>query len=299
MEHLEEIIVCPICEVSDSNLKLEVCDHMVSQETFTIVACSTCGLLRTSPRPSKEFIGRYYDSPNYKSHNETGRGVYDVLYHLLRGYAANEKVRFMARKVAKREKIRALLDVGCGIGVFLGAAKKQNWKVFGVEISENARKQAEKRLKMHVFEKIEDLPGEQKFDGISLFHVLEHLPDPIDTLQTLFKRAENGAALVLALPNPESWDAKHYGAQWAAWDVPIHFWHFTQGDIARLANKTGWIMESVHPMRLDAYYVSLLSESFRHGSKRWIAATWKGFWSNLQGGGSNTSSLLYVLRKPS
>ena len=210
-----------------------------------------------------------------------------------------KKFNFSIALVPSKSKIRVLLDVGCGIGVFLEEAKKQKWTVFGVEISENARKQAEKRINQLVFEKIEDLPVEQKFDGISLFHVLEHLPDPVHTLKVLHERAQPGAALVLALPNPKSWDAEHYGVHWAAWDVPIHFWHFTKEDVNRLATKTGWQLESIRPMQLDAYYVGLLSESFQHGSKRWIAATWKGFWSNIRGGRENTSSLMYVLRKPS
>lgn len=299
VEHLEQIASCPLCHSMESDSTLVVRDHMVSQEDFSIVACSSCGFMRTTPRPSGETIGRYYDSPAYKSHNEAGRGLFDILYHFLRGYAARKKVQFFHRLVPSKSKIRLLLDVGCGIGVFLEEAKKQKWTVFGVEISENARKQAEKRINQLVFEKIEDVPVEQKFDGISLFHVLEHLPDPVHTLKVLHERAQPGAALVLALPNPKSWDAEHYGVHWAAWDVPIHFWHFTKEDVNRLATKTGWQLESIRPMQLDAYYVGLLSESFQHGSKRWIAATWKGFWSNIRGGRENTSSLMYVLRKPS
>ena len=129
--------------------------------------------------------------------------------------------------------------------------------------------------------------------------MLEHLPDPVGTMHALYEKALPGSALILALPNPNSWDAKHYGAHWAAWDVPIHFWHFTKSDVQRLAQHTGWTLETIRPMRLDAYYVGLLSESFLHGKKRWMAATWKGLRSNMLGGRENTSSLMYVLRKPS
>ena len=299
VEHLEYIPTCPLCQSKESTPSVTVRDHMVSQEDFTIVACSSCGFLRTTPRPSSESIGRYYDSPAYKSHNEAGQGLFDMLYHFLRGYAARKKVQFLHHQVPQKSKIRVLLDVGCGIGVFLEEAKKQNWNVFGVEISENARKQAEKRINQPVFEKLEDLPNDQKFDGISLFHVLEHLPDPVGTMHALYDKALPGSALILALPNPNSWDAKHYGAHWAAWDVPIHFWHFTKSDVQRLAQHTGWTLETIRPMRLDAYYVGLLSESFLHGKKRWMTATWKGLRSNMLGGRENTSSLMYVLRKPS
>ena len=299
VEHLESILACPICGSEDISSAHQIKDHMVSQEVFTVVGCSQCGMKRTSPRPNTSSIGRYYESDAYKSHNDDGGGLFDAIYHVTRNWAAGKKARFLDSVSPLKSKIPALLDVGCGIGVFLEAAKKQNWGVFGVEISENARKQAEKRLNQPVFEKIEALPNEQKFDGISLFHVLEHLPEPKGTLEVLLEKAQPGAPLILALPNYESWDAKHYGADWAAWDVPIHFWHFRKEDVQALAHATGWDLESIHPMPLDAYYVSLLSESFQKGRKRWIAASLKGFWSNLRGGKHNTSSLIYVLRKPS
>jgi len=299
VEHIESIPTCPICASDEVSSAHQVKDHMVSKEVFTIVGCSSCGMKRTSPRPRAEHIGRYYESTAYKSHNDEAGGLFDAVYHVTRQWAAGKKARFLNSVSPLKSKIPALLDVGCGIGVFLEAAKKQKWTVFGVEISENARKQAEKRLNGPVFEKIDDLPNDQKFDGISLFHVLEHLPEPKGTLEVLFEKAQPGAPLILALPNYESWDAVHYGSHWAAWDVPIHFWHFRKDDVAKLAEQTSWVLESTHPMPLDAYYVSLLSESFRFGRKRWISATLKGAWSNLRGGKTNTSSLIYVLRKPS
>ncbi|MDG1252900.1 MAG: class I SAM-dependent methyltransferase [Schleiferiaceae bacterium] len=278
---------------------MRVNDHMVSQDDFEIIQCASCNFKRTSPRPDQKHIGRYYDSPAYKSHNETSKGLFDVLYNFLRDRAARKKAKFLSQRGPSESKIRNLLDVGCGIGVFLEAAKNDKWGVFGVEISENARKQAENRINQPVFEKLEQLPAEQKFDGITLFHVLEHLPEPLETMKALYAKATPGACLLLALPNPDSWDAHHYGTHWAAWDVPIHFWHFTKVDVKRLAQESEWSYESVHRMPLDAFYVGLLSESFRHGSKRWVSATIKGLWSNFKGGKDNSSSLMYVLRKPS
>ena len=205
---------------------------MVSQENFEIIQCASCGFKRTSPRPDQNHIGKYYDSPAYKSHNESSKGLFDVLYNFLRDRAARKKAKFLSQRS-------------------------------------------------------------------TLFHVLEHLPEPLETKKALYAKASPGACLILALPNPDSWDAHHYGTHWAAWDVPIHFWHFRKEDVKRLAKESGWNYESVDPMPLDAFYVGLLSESFRHGSKRWISATLKGLWSNFRGGKDNTSSLLYVLRKPS
>ena len=292
---MQEINTCPLCGSNHTSHTVPVKDHMVSQEVFHVLTCAGCGFQRTSPRPQE--IGSYYESDDYLSHNTNKRSLFDRVYHAIRNRAASQKLQFLQKNLAKNVKIPHLLDIGCGIGVFLGEAKKRKWTISGVELSDSARKQAETRLNQPIFKHFEELPGDTKFDGISLWHVLEHLPNPIETLQRIHDHAEPGAVLVLGLPNPESHDAQHYGADWAAWDVPIHFWHFRKSDVEALANQTGWKLESVHPMKWDAYYVSLLSESFIHGNKRWIAATWRGWVSNLKGGKTNASSLKYVLRK--
>lgn len=296
VEHvMENINTCPICQSDAISQSFAVKDHMVSGESFNVVSCADCGFQRTSPRPNP--IGPYYESDDYLSHNTNKRSLFDRAYHIIRDRAASQKLQFLQKQLSQNTEIPRLLDIGCGIGVFLNEAKKQKWSISGVEISDSARKQAETRLNQPIFKHFDEVPPDAKFDGISLWHVLEHLPNPVETLQKIHTHAEEGAALVLGLPNPESHDAQFYGSDWAAWDVPIHFWHFRKQDVEALANMTGWTLESVHPMKWDSYYVSLLSESFIHGRKRWVPATWRGWLSNLKGGEHNTSSLKYVLRK--
>ena len=299
VEQMKKNIHCPSCGNQESQAERMVVDHMVSKEEFSLRSCLVCGLLRTDPRPSEKEIGRYYDSPAYLSHTEQGSGLFSKLYNVLRAYNSLGKVRTLERVVHKKPNISKLLDVGCGIGVFLEHAKYRKWEVFGVELNEKARKKAENRLKTTVFEKLDDVKIEQKFDAISLWHVLEHLPEPNKVLEKLHNHALPGTALILGLPNRESHDASHYKEFWAAYDVPIHFWHFTKRDIDRIAKNTGWELETIKPMYLDAFYVSLLSESYRTGRKRWVSAFIRGLISNFKGGESNTSSLIYVLRKKS
>ena len=139
----------------------------------------------------------------------------------------------------------------------------------------------------------------ERFDAVTLVHVLEHLDDPAETLRWIRSRMNTGGALIVAVPNYESPDARHYGAYWAAWDVPIHYWHFTKEAVSELAKSTGWFVAEVRPMRLDAFYVSLLSESYKTGVKNWFPAIYQGIRSNILGGRKNASSLIYVLRKAS
>ena len=297
VEQMEKDIHCPLCGSIESKFERAIVDHMVSKEKFSLRSCLDCRLLRTDPRPSEEEIGGYYDSPSYLSHNEQGVGVFSKIYNVLRAYNSMSKVRILENAVQKKPNISKLLDVGCGIGVFLEHGKYRKWDVFGVELNEKARKTAEKRLKTSIFQKLEDVKSELNFDAISLWHVLEHLPQPNEVLEKLHSLAAPGAALILGLPNRESHDAGYYKEFWAAYDVPIHFWHFTKKDIKGIAKKTGWIVEAIKPMRLDAFYVSLLSESYKTGRKRWAHAFLRGLYSNLKGGQQNTSSLIYILRK--
>lgn len=294
---MEENINCPVCGTKESSFQMSVLDHMVSKEAFDIRSCNDCGMQRTDPRPTQIEISKYYDSSLYLSHKEDGKSFFDKLYNILRAYNAFGKVRILENVKATKSRTPRLLDVGCGIGVFLEHAQYRKWSVFGVELIEKARKIAENRLKSPIFEKLDDVEVDTKFDVISMWHVLEHLEEPDIVLKRLHGLAVPGAVLVLGLPNRESIDSKHYAEHWAAYDVPIHFWHFTKADIERIATNTGWALEQVRPMYLDAFYVSLLSESYKHGKKRWLSAFLWGLYSNVLGAPKNTSSLVYVLRR--
>ena len=271
---------------------MNVVDHMVSQEEFNIEFCS-CGLGITNPRPDE--IGPYYDSPAYTSHSDTNAGIFGALYGLARNFAARQKVRLI--KATTKKSKGSLLDYGCGVGVFTARAEHQGWSVQGIELSDAARALANEKLKRGRAVKDRSELSTTTYDAVTLFHVLEHLDDPNEVLQWVRERLNPGGALIIAVPNYESPDAKHYGRFWAAWDVPIHYWHFSKSAITQLAQSNGWFVEAVRPMRLDAFYVGLLSESYKIGSKNWLSAVYQGLRSNILGGSRNASSLIYVLRK--
>ncbi len=291
---------CIICG-GESIGSIAVTDHMVSGEVFQVQKCASCSFRWTSPRPSDEHIGPYYNSPDYLSHNSQKKSLFSLVYNALRLWAAGQKVRSVVKHLhssalGQSSRKGTWLDVGCGIGVFLQAAQRQGFGAVGVELSESARQQASQRLQAPVHERIEEVTG--TFQAITLWHVLEHLPHPEETLRRLWDLAEPGAVLAIAVPNPDSWDASFYGTDWAAWDVPIHFWHFNQSSVKTLLQRTGWKSTDVQPMWLDAYYVGLLSESFQHGRKRWLSAVRNGWISNRKGKNPvNTSSLIYWAQK--
>ncbi|WP_216076111.1 class I SAM-dependent methyltransferase, partial [Acinetobacter baumannii] len=69
--------------------------------------------------------------------------------------------------------------------------------------------------------------------------------------------------LIIAVPNYTSYDARYYGAYWAAYDVPRHLYHFSPRSIEKLAKQFGFEIECLKPMWFDAVYVSLLSEQYK------------------------------------
>ena len=291
-----EVTNCPCCGSSDRERPMSVVDHMVSHEKFNVAFCVSCGCGITSPRPDE--IGPYYESPAYTSHHDQNSGFFGLIYGWARSIASGQKLRLI--KQASKKSKGALLDYGCGVGVFTRRAERAGWTVDGIELSSEARKRAQEKLKRgRVVERRGDLNEDRTYDAVTLFHVLEHLEDPAETLAWIRTRLNAGGALIVAVPNYESSDAQHYGPYWAAYDVPIHYWHFTKQSLGALAKATGWFVSEVRPMRMDAFYVSLLSEAYKTGSKIWLSAIYQGIRSNIKGGRTNASSLIYVLRKAS
>ncbi len=285
---------CPVCEGTSFSKHSTVNDHMVSQEDFDIVQCDQCSFLITSPRPADDMLGKYYESEDYISHSNTKKTLFSRVYQVVRNKAVRDKRRWVEDVAAKGK----LLDMGCGTGHFLNECRSNGWDVTGVEPSEVARANAKIEHDITPYPSLDNVDSNQKVDAITMWHVLEHLPDPNAHLQKFNSLLKEGGALVIAVPNYESKDAVHYGKYWAAWDVPIHLWHFKKSTMQMLVEKNGFELVKIRNMKFDSFYVSLLSEKYKSGSMRPIQAIMTGLRSNLAGRSSkNMSSLVYVFKK--
>ena len=192
----------------------------------------------------------------------------------------------------------SLLDIGAGTGFFLSAAKKRGWSVMGIEPNLSARTLANSKIPNTVFDvdTLQTLP-EKSFDVITLWHVLEHLPNLEEDVKTIHKLLKPNGRIVVAVPNFKSFDADYFKSFWAAYDVPRHLWHFSQNSISKVFSKVQIETESTLPLVMDAYYVSLLSNKLKTGSYRILNSLWIGFLSNLKALKSGEySSLIYVLK---
>lgn len=285
---------CPVCEGTSFSKHSTVNDHMVSHEDFDIVQCDQCSFLITSPRPADDMLGKYYESEDYISHSNTKKTLFSRVYQVVRNKAVRDKRRWVEDVAVKGR----LLDMGCGTGHFLNECRSNGWDVIGVEPSEVARANAKIEHDITPYPNLDNVESNQKVDAITMWHVLEHLPDPNAHLQKFNSLLKEGGALVIAVPNYESKDAVHYGKYWAAWDVPIHLWHFKKSTMQKLVEKNGFELVKIRNMKFDSFYVSLLSEKYKSGSMRPIQAIMTGLRSNLAGRSSkNMSSLVYVFKK--
>lgn len=273
---------------------MRVKDDAVSGEYFQLMQCNTCGLVFTNPRPTEEEAPQYYESEEYISHSNTQEGIINKMYHLVRKVNIRKKFSLVQSLTAGG----TLLDVGCGTGEFLNYAKRRGWKVAGVEPAERARNFARQRYGLSVSDP-QDLCSMSagSFNVITLWHVLEHVHSLRSYAERLSAILKKGGVLIVAVPNRRSLDARIYGDKWAAYDVPRHLYHFTRENLPALFEPFDLELATIHPMRWDAYYVSLLSEKYAGGSfLKGILNGWRSnLWARFSGG--EYSSLIYVFKK--
>lgn len=266
-------------------------DHLVSGEDFEVRLEPSGEIAKTVPQPTENQLPHYYASDAYVSHQKASRSFVDLLYRIARYWMMQRKESWIRPHLNQQARI---LDFGCGTGAFLNHLGSKGFDVYGVEPSSVARANAPKQLK--IFPHLEKTQG--SFDFISLWHVLEHLTDPQDSLKHLETKLSPGGCFAIALPNFRSWDANHYGASWAAWDVPRHLWHFSPKGIAALMEAMGFEMIHHRGMPLDALYISYLSEKHKRKSFPLFKGILKGLFSNLKAAVSgHYSSQLYFFKR--
>jgi 2-polyprenyl-3-methyl-5-hydroxy-6-metoxy-1,4-benzoquinol methylase len=283
------------CSLTNSPLHefIKVEDHFLSHELFTIHSNEDASLLTTFPVP--ENLDIYYESSDYISHNPEARGLVPLLYSAAQRYSLWSKSRLVQKHVRFGS---SLLDYGSGAGKFLQYMKSKRWQVAGVEPNTSARNSSLKNSDLIVYSLGEFLASTEKFSIVTLWHVLEHIPNYNDVIIQLKDRIEDKGVLVIAVPNFNSWDARHYKSNWAAYDVPRHLFHWSRKGITHLAKRHNLKLVEIKGMWFDAFYISILSEKYRGSNWPLINGLIKGLWSNLSAiFTGETSSLIYVLKK--
>lgn len=272
-------------------LFLTVKDYSVSNEEFRLYQTED-GLLVTDPQPKGEELAAYYESDDYISHTDGNRSLFERLYQSVKKIALRKKLKLITKLQSSKG---VLLDIGAGTGDFLNVAKGSGWKIIGVEPNKKARSIAtQKRIDLQ-----NDTTGLENHcaDVITMWHVLEHVPDLQLQIIELKRLLKPEGTIVIAVPNYKSYDAEYYQNYWAAYDVPRHLWHFSKSAIQTVFERENFQLVQTLPMSFDAFYVSLLSEKYKTGKMNFIKAFLVGLRSNIKGNTTGDySSHIYIFK---
>ena len=273
---------------------MKIKDHFLSQETFELRETEIAGVFKTLPVPSD--LTPYYNSKNYISHHQDTGSLKEKFYKYLQGFNLKYKKNIVSKFVKKDSRI---LDYGCGAGEFLKYIEK-DYQTLGFEPNESARNSATNKLTTTNIISSIDAIQNQTLDAITLWHVFEHIENQDEVLNQFHQKLKQGGILIIAVPNPDSFDAKHYGKFWAAYDVPRHIYHFTKTGMENLikSKQENWQLKKISPLLLDSFYISMLSEKYKQSTLFWLKGFLFGAISNFKASKNNEfSSLIYLIEK--
>ena len=279
-------------EKNQKTVYISTKDFLVSGESFQLIYDQKFDLLITTPQPDLKELPNYYKSEEYISHTDSEKGMLSFLYQKVKQRALKKKVALITKS---NNGIGSVLDIGAGTGEFLKVASEYGWKVQGAEPNEKARF-ISKEKGIDLIEDFTEFSNRQ-FDVVTLWHVLEHMPNLEKTISQIETLVKPGGTLLIAVPNYKSFDARYYNKYWAAYDVPRHLWHFSKSSMQKLFSKE-FELKEIKPMIFDSFYVSLLSEKYKTGNTFSIKAFFIGLWSNMKAWQSKEySSHIYCFKR--
>lgn len=213
-----------------------------------------------NPRPDEQDIVDSYKSEEYDPFlsTQTRRSIKDRLYAALRDKVLVWKKKLVSKLISPGSRV---MDIGCGTGEFL-AVLNADYKVVGIEPEPKAAHWATNRFgfKVYTGDLNHTFPKLNQFDLITMWHSLEHIPDPQETLDNVHKCLDDNGWLLIALPNFRSLDARIYRSCWVAYDAPRHLWHFSKSQLIQICDKAGFKFVRAGMLPLDTFYNVLQSE---------------------------------------
>lgn len=253
-------VLCPLCG-GEQAIARKAADP-VSGDLFTIIRCCRCGVGITRPAPAD--LAPYYPAAYYGSRHGATSGL-----------CLRRRLRLLPTTPG------SLLDVGCGDGSFLVAARSRGWCVTGLERAPDAARAH--GITIHTT--TADFVG-CGFDAITLWHSLEHFPDPLQLLQQLTGLLNPNGVIIIAVPNFSGWQARLFGRGWLHLDVPRHLWHFSRQALLLMLQQChltpiairhcefeydllGWsqsLLNTLHPDRANEFFHLLTRKPTRSGT---------------------------------
>ncbi len=292
---LESVKQCPVCGNEQRALLYEGLTDQVFRTApgrWTLHQCASCGSAYLDPRPNQATIGLAYGS--YYTHDGQDHPTIrrigplrTLLHDWLNGYinacyglnrqpastlgrwmiplfppiraAADTECQHLTRPPAGGG---ALLDIGCGNGRFLMLAQEMGWNAEGIDFDSKAVETALERGLVVRQGGIEILSKEQeKYDVITLSHVIEHVPDPLNLLRSIYRLLKPGGSLWLETPNLASLGHQRFRENWRGLEPPRHLVLFTSDSLRLALRQAGFEMIKQHWRGMVLYAIFAASES--------------------------------------
>ena len=240
---------CPLgCEPDDEIILtgFDRLHHLPGR--FTVVKCRHCGLMRTNPRPTLETMSFYYPE-DYGPFLSTKLDNADETY-------SSEKTPTLKRIVKRLVRLNNqtvpdlpagnMLEIGCASGSFLHRMASLSWSVEGLEPNSAAAYSA-RELGFSVYTgTLESAPERSSvYDLVVGWMVLEHLHEPVLSLQKLASWTRKDGRLVFSVPNAQSWEFRVFGNAWFALQLPTHLYYYTPETIRAVLLEGGWKLERI------------------------------------------------------
>ena len=227
-----ELVVCPICHEIDTTPEFPEARGPAS--TYPVVRCRRCSLVVQARIPAPE-IEPADTAASAPPQNRFG-GPLELAIRLFRSARVRRAVRLMPPG-------GRTLDIGCGRGQYLNMLQERGYRVRGTEHSKETARGIEPDVPVDYGDVTPGRYADASFDLISIWHVLEHLYTPDVTLAACAEALEPGGALMIAVPNYGSVQARFGGEQWLHLDLPRHVFQFTEPTLRRLLEQHGFRIE--------------------------------------------------------
>lgn len=223
---------CNLCGLNSTEIV------QAAEEPFKVVKCKNCGLVYTNPQPERKLIEEHYTEEYYKEWMER---------------QMERRIPMWRRRLKEVKEYKDngnLLDLGCGIGTFLRLAKQEGFEIFGTEISEYASRYVKEKLGIDVFRgdlEEADFPPDN-FNVLTMWHTLEHLPNPKAAVEEIRRILKKDGLLVIATPNLDNFITRvlYFLAKWKKLKLfssqakELHLYHFSVHTLTSMLKETGF-----------------------------------------------------------
>jgi SAM-dependent methyltransferase len=250
-------VSCPLCGSNNYGLIFVApADPVEKLGYFSVARCKECDFVFTNPQPEEKDLKELYSAEYYGEEHQRFWPVIEKVITFFRERRIKEIERF--------KKKGRILDIGCGRGRMLYMLKKRGWETYGTELSERSSRYAVEKLGLKIYQgefMRSNFPPDF-FDCITLWHVLEHLEDPLKNLMEIRRILKEDGLLLIAVPDFGGAQSVFSGKHWFHLDVPRHYSHFTVKTLTTFLDKSGFQFKEEKHFSLEYDPFGLLQSTY-------------------------------------